>query len=490
MSPLESYRAWAEMLIHFMAQKSKEDAVETFRLKDTERFALLTENTCYISQFCLALHPIEFPALERREFAGSLHSHFMEYVHPLQEACDATETKEPSSDWEKRIHNAKTLIRGQKPRSLAQALTEEDVLRKDAIKSIHNRLQHLVHLKLDEIEEPDQWFFDNSMNPYPFKDGKLRVPIGYGDRYDWAHDTLNSNLIDLPQTDDAINRSEFGDIALPQPMILTNEAGYKCVFDRNHGFVGRDDFIYLAKLHDNRKNTHDGYLGLTEADHTQLPKGMTYIYDETATAPLTKDAHFISHARGYRGALYTLKPSAKGTDGQLLALYKNGTECLTECEFQNAYSWYGGYWLQGISGNWGYYSLTSGWLHQPIFDEVPTHMPPHYLAHTDGRAGVLHNDTYELMLPCTYTDVQFVPPYGRGRGMEGYFVAEDTEGKYTLFDNEGQQLLQPLALGEVPTALQGQVEERLVYTKGETHEEQVRFWLRDLDHFSYLLSRK
>lgn len=490
MSPLESYRAWAEMLIHFMAQKSKEDAVEAFRLKDPERFARLTENTRYIRQFWLALHPIEFPALERRRFAGSLHSHFMDYVHPEREGRDAAETQEPSNDLEKRIHETKTLLRGQKPRSLAQALTEEGVLRKDAIKSIHDRLQHLVDLKLAEIEEPDAWFFDSRMNPYPFKDGKLRVPIGHGDRYDWAHDTLNSKPIELPQTDDAINRTASGDVALPAPMILTNEAGYKCVFDRNHGFVGRDDFVYLTKLRDNRNNTHDGYLGLAESDHTQLPKGMAYIYDDMAAAPLTKDAHFISHARGYGGDLYTLKPSNEGPEQQRLALYKKGTERLTEYKFQNAYSWYGGYWLQGVNGKWGYYSLTSGWLHQPIFDDVPKHLHSHYLAHIDGRAGVLHKDTYELILPCTYTDVHSVPPYGRGRGMEGYFVAEDTEGKYTLFDNEGQQQLEPLALGEIPTALQGQVEERLVYTKGKTHEEQVRFWLRDLDHFSSLLSKK
>lgn len=484
MSPLKSYRAWAEMHMHFLVEKSKEDAVEAFCKKDPERFIHLTENTCYIRQFWLALHPIEYQALDRRSFVGASSGLFSEASKTLS---NAQTQPVPASELEQRINRTRTLLRKQKPRNLAKAFTEEAVLRKGAITSLEERLQHLVNLKLDDIEEPEQWFFDRSMNPYPYEKGKLRVPIEYGDRDDWAHDTLSSKPMSLPQSDSTINNIAFGDVLLPRPMILTNEAGYKCLFHRNHGFVGRDNFVYLSRVNDNPNQTHQGFLGLTETDYEKLPSGMAYFYDEMATAPLSDDAHFRAHARGYNDGIYTLKPENMTSNKSLLALCKNGNECLTPFEFQNAYDWYGGYWLQAVSGKWGYYSLTSGWLYQPIFDDVPQHMYRHYLAHIEGRAGVLDNETYSVMLDCIYVAVHFVPPYGRGRGMEGYFVAEDAEGKFTLFDNEGQQQLEPLSLGAIPATLQGQVEEQLLYTRGKTHEEQVSYWLRDLDRFNHLI---
>lgn len=310
---------------------------------------------------------------------------------------------------------------------------------------INKRLTHLSKLNLDQLSEQTTWVW-HAGDPYPIDNGRLHFLCADDDE---PHFKEMAELHSFPASREATWNAGRCDIRVPKLIGLTHADGRKQVFDTEQGFIGPSDFAVLRVETDTAiPDRGRGFLGLREKEWNKIgPPAHAWRYDQHAQKrdlpPVALDAAYRGYSHGHYGIC-----SVDDKDQVRIAIVDKDEVPQTDFSWSDVRPDYAGFWVCDTEGKWGRWNPGEGLIIEPRFDACPQSNSGCYIAQEDGLQGVISGETFKLIIAPQYVSIEL--RNRKDSWDNSTFQAKDVEGRWTVYDRDGQHLFGPLEMGEAP----------------------------------------
>lgn len=330
----------------------------------------------------------------------------------------------------------------------ATALRRRPLPNDSIYRLINKRLTHLSKLNLDQLSEQTTWVW-HAGEPYPIDNGRLHFLCPDDDEPNYKEMT---ELHSFPADREAVWKSGRCTIRVPKLVGFTHADGRKQVYDTEQGFIGPDDFVVLRVETDTAIPARGrGFIGLRKKEWDKTsPPGHAWRYDHNAQKldlpPIALDA---AH-KGYSHRHYGI--CSVGDKNQVrMAIVDKDEVPKTDFSWTDLRPDYAGFWVCDAAGKWGRWNPSEGLIIEPRFDTCPKSHNGCYIAQEGELQGLISGETFKLIVAPRYVSIN--PTVRIDSADQATFQAKDTDGRWTVFDRDGNHLFGPLEVGEAPTGI-------------------------------------